>query len=38
VDVKKGTVIDFTIPANPGGPKGARVDASICIPNPDFHS
>jgi len=37
VDVKTGTVIDFTVPAGPGVAIHPRVDASICVSNPDYH-
>ena len=37
IDVKKGTLIDFVVPPTPSGLTRPRVDASICITNPDYH-
>jgi hypothetical protein len=38
VDVKTGDTIDFVVPQSTSGPSHPRVDASICVPNPNYHS
>jgi hypothetical protein len=38
VDIKAGDTVDFVVPQGTTGANHPRVDASICVPNPDYHS